>query len=612
MSLNVSAVRDEQGRILYSRSIWRDITGRKGAEETLRASEERHRFLYDKTPVMMHSIDGDGRLVSVNSHWLETLGYERDEVIGKRVYDFYTESSARHAREDLFQRFLKSGSLRDEEIQVVKKNGEVIDALLSAHGKWNEREELVNTLAILVDVTERKQVAEALQKARDELELRVEERTAELSTTNVRLQEQITERKRAEEALQRNAKRLETLQEIDRAILAARSPEAIAQAAMRHIRQLVPCLRASVATFDLEADEAVVLAIHAEGKTKLGIGARVSLEAFGSIGELQEGRVRLVGDARKLTQTAFVKAFRAEGLHSWINVPLITQGEVLGTLNLGSERCDAFSPEDIDIAREVANSLAVAIEQARLHEHARQHAAELEQRVAERTADLESFSYSVSHDLRTPLRAIDGFSRILSEDYADKLDAEANRLLNVICSNTQTMGQLIDDLLAFSRLGRQDMHFAEIDMNGLAQSVFDELQTANPERHLRLELHALPPARGDGAMVRQVFVNLLSNAIKFTRRRETAVIEIGVEQEEDDKVYYLRDNGVGFDMQYAHKLFGVFQRLHGADQFEGTGVGLAIVQRIIQRHSGRIWAEGKVEEGATVHFTLPRGASQPW
>lgn len=238
----------------------------------------------------------------------------------------------------------------------------------------------------------------------------------------------------------------------------------------------------------------------------------------------------------------------------------------------------------------------------------------LEQLVRDRTAqleasnkELEAFSYSVSHDLRAPLRAIDGFSRMLLDDYTDKLDAEGRRRLNVIRDSTQKMGQLIDDLLAFSRMGRQEMTHSDIDMAGLASAVGEELRTATPERILHFTVNTLSPARGDQSMIRQVFTNLLSNAVKFTRPRETAIIEVGGRAEEGENVYYVRDNGVGFDMQYVNKLFGVFSRLHSVEEFEGTGVGLALVQRIIHRHGGRVWAEGKVGEGATFYFTLPRG-----
>ncbi|MEK7700065.1 MAG: PAS domain S-box protein [Planctomycetota bacterium] len=238
----------------------------------------------------------------------------------------------------------------------------------------------------------------------------------------------------------------------------------------------------------------------------------------------------------------------------------------------------------------------------------------LEQRVRERTAqleasnkELESFSYSVSHDLRSPLRAIDGFSRMLLDDYADRLDAEGNRRLDVIRDSAQKMGQLIDDLLAFSRMGRREMTHSDIDMAGLARAVYEELRTATPERMLQFTVNTLPPARGDQSMIRQVFANLLSNAVKFTRPRESAIVEVGGRAEERENVYYVMDNGVGFDMQYVNKLFGVFMRLHSVEEFEGTGVGLALVQRIIHRHGGRVWAEGKVNEGATFYFTLTRG-----
>lgn len=238
--------------------------------------------------------------------------------------------------------------------------------------------------------------------------------------------------------------------------------------------------------------------------------------------------------------------------------------------------------------------------------------AELEQRVQQRTAqletankELEAFSYSVSHDLRAPLRAIDGFSRIVLEEYAPKLDDEGRRLLEVIIGNTRKMGQLIDDLLAFSRLSRQQMAFALVNLAALADDAFSELKSAEKGRRIEFKINALPAAHGDRSMLRHVLINLLSNALKFTRPRAIARIEIGDRAAIGETIYYVKDNGVGFDMEYAHKLFGVFQRLHGSDEFEGTGVGLAIAQRIVLRHGGRIWAESGKGGGATFYFSLP-------
>jgi signal transduction histidine kinase len=238
---------------------------------------------------------------------------------------------------------------------------------------------------------------------------------------------------------------------------------------------------------------------------------------------------------------------------------------------------------------------------------------ELEARVQERTAqleaanrELESFAYSVSHDLRAPIRAIDGFSRILLEEYRDRVNAEGQRLLNIVRQNTQKMGQLIDDLLVFSHLGRQEMQTATLEMDALMQTVLQELRPLTEGRDLQWVLHPLCPAWGDAALLRQVWVNLLSNALKFTGPREKPVIEVGCRREGRETVYYVQDNGVGFDMQYVHKLFGVFQRLHRQEDFPGTGVGLALVQRLVQRHGGRVWAEGQVNKGATFYFSLPR------
>ena len=237
---------------------------------------------------------------------------------------------------------------------------------------------------------------------------------------------------------------------------------------------------------------------------------------------------------------------------------------------------------------------------------------ELEKRVMERTTqlreankELEAFSYSVSHDLRAPLRAIHSFTNILREDYKDTLDDEGRRICDIIESSSVHMGNLIDDLLSFSRVGRTELNFSNIDMTKLANKVYLESGDEKQKERIGLDIRKLPSANGDSSAIRQVYVNLISNAIKYTSKTEKPVVIIGCDKINGDNVYFVKDNGVGFDMLYEEKLFGVFQRLHSSKEFEGNGVGLAIVQRIIHRHGGKVWAESEVGKGATFFFTLP-------
>jgi len=238
--------------------------------------------------------------------------------------------------------------------------------------------------------------------------------------------------------------------------------------------------------------------------------------------------------------------------------------------------------------------------------------AELEKRVIERTSQLEdankelqAFAYSVSHDLRAPLRAISGFSEFIVEDYGPKLNVEGRRLLGLIRSNTQKMDQLITDILSFSRVTRGEHKVSKVDMTKMALSMLNELVSPETQEKISLIVEALPGALADSTFIKLVWINLISNAIKFSSGKKKPEIKIGGYTEDEFNIYYVKDNGVGFNPQYTHKLFGVFQRLHQADEFEGTGVGLAIVQRIIHRHGGKVWAEGKEGKGATFYFSLP-------
>ena len=272
-------------------------------------------------------------------------------------------------------------------------------------------------------------------------------------------------------------------------------------------------------------------------------------------------------------------------------------------------RADALEQSNRILEREMEERQHMDAELRRLND-------ELERRVAERTTqleaankELEAFSYSVSHDLRAPLRAVVGFSKLVVEDHGAQLDGEARRKLDVIQSEAQRMGVLIDDLLAFSRLGRKAMNVTDIDMDQLARSTYEGLNGQHGGARAELRMGSLPRARADRALLTQVWANLLSNAIKFSSKQERPLIEVSAVSDEKEHIFFVRDNGAGFDPRYQSKLFGVFQRLHNSSEFPGTGVGLALVQRIVTRHGGRVWADGQPGRGATFYFTLPKEES---
>jgi PAS domain S-box-containing protein len=409
------------------------------------------------------------------------------------------------------------------------------------------------------------QMARALQKARDELEFKVEERTLELSQANEMLRKQITERQKAEEALRESEKRY------------------------RHLFENNPL---PMWVYDIETLD--FLAVNDAAAFYYGY----SQEEFLSM-TIKD--IRPPEDIPILVENVLGSSSGINNGNGWRHRK--KDGSIIDVEITSHELIFDGKRSRLVLANDVTDRKRAEIAILQLNQT-------LEQRVSERTSELEAankeleaFSYSVSHDLRAPLRAIDGFSRIFLEDYADKLDDEGRRVLDVIRNNAQNMGQLIDDLLAFSRLGRKQIEPTKIDMRELAQDVCAHLESSSDSN---IKIEQLPATEGDRALLRQVFVNLISNAVKYSGTKENTPIEVGGRTENGENIYYVRDQGVGFDMKYANKLFGVFQRLHSVEEFEGTGVGLAIVQRIVHRHGGRVWAEAEVGKGATFYFSLPQ------
>ena len=405
---------------------------------------------------------------------------------------------------------------------------------------------------------------------------------------------------RGAEAERRAAQR-QAFAEMAVAVAAATDAGGIARAVAADAVRLVPATACRVLLTTAAGDLEVVAAGGAGAEQRaddlVAAGSGIALRA------LRSGSPVLVAEGGRAPGDAPMQpAIRAE-----LAVPIAHEGAVLGVVHFGSTGPTAFAAAEVEVARSVAAHAALALARVRLLGDLRRLTADLLDRTQELTAangELEAFSYSVSHDLRAPLRAMDGYSRILLEEFAAGLDAEAREYLGGIRANAQRMGVLIDDLLAFARLGRQPVSRRPVAPAEVARQALRELRHEQDGRQVRVAVSELPACSADPAMLKQVYANLLSNALKYTRLREVAVVAVGSEERGGETVYFVRDNGAGFDMRYAGKLFGVFQRLHRSEEYEGTGVGLATVQRIVHRHGGRVWAEAEPDKGATFFFTL--------
>jgi len=321
---------------------------------------------------------------------------------------------------------------------------------------------------------------------------------------------------------------------------------------------------------------------------------------------------------RSARDTDHLNQLRSFGFTSYVSVPLIARTRTLGAITFAmAESGRHFGEGELLLAQQLVDRAALAIDNARLFAAVEESRRELEERVLARTAqleeanqELESFSYSVSHDLRAPIRHISGFVDMFRQRSGQGLDASSAHYLQVIADAAKQAGTLVDDLLAFSRMGRAELARQRVSMDAMVKEVLVALQPDIGSRTIEWRIGPLGSVTGDAAMLRLVWRNLLSNAVKYTRTRETAVIEVARTELGHEHVFCVSDNGVGFDMKYVAKLFGVFQRLHSADQFEGTGIGLANVRRIVGRHRGRAWAEGKVDHGSTFCFALPRESEE--
>jgi signal transduction histidine kinase len=416
--------------------------------------------------------------------------------------------------------------------------------------------------------------------------------------------------KRAETARKRIVEHLRIVNSVEQAILAAASPRAIAEVVVERLEDFLHCDYVSIFSIDEESRMMHMLAWSVEdtGLRNFPLHEASLLD----VERLEMGRTSVFPDLTQLENLSETEnVLIGWGIRSFVIIPLLVDDILVGTLNLGMKSLNAFGEEQIAIAHEVATQLSVAIRQARLLEQVQAYASDLETQVKVRTeqleakaSELEAFTYSVSHDLRQPLRAMSGFAEVLISDFAGELNDEAKHYLERIRHNAQRMGTLIDDLLGLSRVGRRELSKTEIAPDSILKEIVSELEGDGQIGNAKIQIQAMPSCKADPVLLKQLWLNLLTNAIKYSKKHEQPEIIIGAKQERQETVYFIQDNGVGFDMQYAEKLFGVFQRLHSSSEYEGTGIGLATVHRIVERHGGRIWAQAGIDKGASFFFVL--------
>jgi PAS domain S-box-containing protein len=639
-------IRNDSGETAGVVLVFRDQTAERRAEKEIRAAEERFRNFFDNAPIGKSMTAPDGMLLRVNSAFGAMLGYSVDEMQAISFAAITHPDDLPESRECL--RALLAGE-RDDctmDKRYLAKDGRQVWTHVTTRMQRDDKGRPLHFLTHIEDITERKQAEEKAYR-----------RAVELTESRRRLAEAQAVAHLGSWEWDAVGDRITGSEEFYRLFDVV--PEALTRFS-QFVERLHPDDRERV-------QQDVAKALHLERpydtdyRVRLGNGTWRDVNARGQTFTDADGKAtRMTGTCLDITERRRAQ----QEIESLSKFPAENPNPILRArhdgriiyANPGSEKLlvgwsctvgDSLPSNLRDlITTSVAESAGATVEvtlngcvfsllfvpipgtdyvnlygrdvteRVRAEEALRLVNSELEQRIRDRTAqleesnrELEAFSYSVSHDLRAPLRAIHGFARLLANEYAGHLDAEGKRLCSVVCESAKRMGQLIDDLLAFSRVGRVEMTLSLVDMGGTATAVFHELTTAESRARIDFHVGVLPPVNADPTLMRQVWMNLLSNAVKFSSKVERADIKVSAAKKQGEIVYAVKDNGAGFEMKYVAKLFGVFQRLHSAKEFEGTGVGLALVERIVRRHHGRVWAEGEPGKGATFYFVLQeRGA----
>jgi PAS domain S-box-containing protein len=550
----------------------------------LGVSETRWRSVIENAPDTILSIVEDGTIVFSNQ--LDTNG--NDELFGKSIYDSLLPEDSEEAHRVVAEMF-NAGMTVTYESQIYDRDHDL---------RWYSVR-----LGPVRDI--HGQVATAILIATD-----------------------IHDERQAREALRHSSEYLVALNQIGQALSTLKDLNGALHATLDAIKATLQLDVFYIILYDADANYVWFPLLYDSGKiwdeaggelddetmTAQVIHSGVPLLLNRTLEEITAAGIskKQIGDTSKVSASV-------------IMVPMRYGQEIIGVISAHSYTMNAYSKSHLDLLIGAAHQVAIAIENARLYEAAQKELAErkraedevrdlnmeLERRVLQRTVELEasnreleSFTYTVSHDLRAPVRGLHGFSQILLEDFSADLPEQAKGYLKRIEDNAKLMGELIDDLLAFSHLGRQQVKKTTVNASTIAKHAFEEIAEHEDKARIHFTINELTEVQADATLLKQVFVNLFSNAIKFSRQREQAIIEVGSEPSDQGTILFVRDNGVGFDMQHSGKLFGVFQRLHSYDQFEGTGVGLAIVRRIVERHGGVVWAESEQDKGATFYFTL--------
>ena len=650
VSLTISPIRDSFGNIIGASKISHDITEQKIAEENLQKSLREvsdYKYALDESSIVAIT-DQKGIIKYVNNNFCRISKYPAEELIGQ---DHRIINSGYHPKEFIRKLWvtIATGKIWRGELKNKAKDGTIYWVDTTIIPFLNEQGKPYQYIAMRADITERKQTEQRFHESQELLSAIIDNSTAVIYVKNLQGQYLLVNRRFAE-LFHRSQEGI--LGKTDYDFFSKEEADAFRQMDMRTVAAGHALTEEEIAPHD--DGPHTYISVKSTLRNETGepyaiFGISTDITELKAIEENLSKSLREISDYKyALDESSIVAITDQKGIIKYVNnnfcrISKYSAEELLGQdhriINSGHHSKDFIRNLWVTIANgkiwrgELKNKAKdgtiywvdttivpflneegkpyqyVAIRaditgRKLAEEENRKLNEDLELRVKQRTEEMEAFSYSISHDLRSPLRAVNGYAKMLEEDYNKLFDDEGRRLLKVVQENAKKMGLLIDDLLAFSRLGRKEIYKTNVNMKLLTENVLDEL---NKSIHCNgeIKINDLHSAKADNTLMNQVMTNLLSNAIKYSFNTDKPVIEIKSEKKNGDVIYAVSDNGAGFDMQYVHKLFGVFQRLHAEEEFEGTGVGLAIVHRIITKHGGKVWAKGEIGKGATFYFSLP-------